>query len=394
MKLIKNRIFMTILATDIIQQLAIWVRNISIMFFVMEISKNNPLAVSTLNLVEYVPMVLLTFVGGVIADKYNPKKLMILGDSLSSVSFIVLGYVMAKGLLISIFAVVLISATVTQFSYPASQKYFKEYIPEEQVEQAVGISQLLGSMFYVIGPFLGSYFYFKFGIKTTLVILSMLFLVSIALISTLPNKKFHTLESDGFKEDVKLTFKYVKENKTILRLFKVFALLSFTLGIANNLDIFVVTERLGLDKGFYQFFSGVAGVGVVVGGLLYVVFAKYLSNFKVLFIFITVLTVTIFFEGYSTMTVVTIALQFIDNAMLSIISIYVVASITKVTDQEYLGKVNGLSSTIMYLGISIGTIFSGIAMKSISLVFAYGVGSSALLILILVLYLDSKKGNN
>lgn len=385
---------MTILATDIIQQLAIWVRNISIMFFVMEISKNNPLAVSTLNLVEYVPMVLLTFVGGVIADKYNPKKLMILGDSLSSVSFIVLGYVMAKGLLISIFAVVLISATVTQFSYPASQKYFKEYIPEEQVEQAVGISQLLGSMFYVIGPFLGSYFYFKFGIKTTLVILSMLFLVSIALISTLPNKKFHTLESDGFKEDVKLTFKYVKENKTILRLFKVFALLSFTLGIANNLDIFVVTERLGLDKGFYQFFSGVAGVGVVVGGLLYVVFAKYLSNFKVLFIFITVLTVTIFFEGYSTMTVVTIALQFIDNAMLSIISIYVVASITKVTDQEYLGKVNGLSSTIMYLGISIGTIFSGIAMKSISLVFAYGVGSSALLILILVLYLDSKKGNN
>lgn len=391
MTLIRNRVFITILFTDIIQQMAIWIRNLSIMFFVMEATNSNPLTISTLNFLEYIPMVMLTFIGGVIADKYNPKKLMLLGDSLSIISFIILGFFIGKGILISIFAVVFVSAVITQFSYPASQKYFKEFIPEEQVDQAIGVSQLLGSFFYVAGPFLGSYFYFNFGIQKTLTIISILFLMSISLIWTLPNKKFEVLESKGFIEDIKLTIKYIRGKRKIKIFLKVFALLSITLGTASNLDIFLVTKRLGLDERSYQFFSGVAGIGMIVGGLLYIVFTKYFSRFEVLFIFTLILSITIFFEGYSTIPLITIILQLIDNAMLAILSSYIAALFTKITDQEYLGKVNGLSSTIMYMGISIGTIFSGIAMKNVSIVFAYGVGSFSLIILIVLLYLENAK---
>lgn len=127
MNLLKNRVFVTILITDIIQQMAIWIRNIAIMFFIMDITNNNPIAISWLNFVEYLPMFLLTFIGGIIADKYNPKKLMLLGDFFSFVSFIILGFFISKGAVGAVFIAVLVSAIVTQFSYPASQKYFKIY---------------------------------------------------------------------------------------------------------------------------------------------------------------------------------------------------------------------------------------------------------------------------
>ncbi|CEP40642.1 MFS transporter [Paraclostridium sordellii] len=391
MNLIKNRVFVTILVTDIIQQMAIWIRNIAIMFFIMDLTNKDPLAISALNFIEYLPMFLLTFVGGIIADRYNPKKIMFFGDLFSFISFIILGVVISKGYIGAIFLVVLVSAGVTQFSYPSSQKYFKEYVDEDSIDKAIGISQLLSSGFFVIGPFIGSQFYFKFGIDKTLMIISVLFLISIALISTLPNKNFEKIKSSGFIEDIGLTFKYLNEKEILKLLTKMFFIVSFAMGIANNLDIFLVTDRLGLSEEFYQFFSGIAGVGVIIGGGIYLLVSKHM-NIKVLYILIGVFSITVFFEGYSTNAVLTMMLQFIDNVLGGILSGYVMTLITKVTDQEYLGKVNGVTSTLMTFGIMIGTIFSGVFMKYISIVFAFFVASIAFLISFTILYKAVNKG--
>ncbi|CEQ25974.1 MFS transporter [Paraclostridium sordellii] len=391
MNLIKNRVFVTILVTDIIQQMAIWIRNIAIMFFIMDLTNKDPLAISALNFIEYLPMFLLTFVGGIIADRYNPKKIMFFGDLFSFISFIILGAVISKGYIGAIFLVVLVSASVTQFSYPSSQKYFKEYVDEDSIDKAIGISQLLSSGFFVIGPFIGSQFYFNFGIDKTLMIISLLFLISIALILTLPNKNFEKIKSSGFIEDIGLTFKYLNEKEILKLLTKMFFVVSFAMGIANNLDIFLVTDRLGLSEEFYQFFSGIAGVGVIIGGGIYLLVSKHMNN-KVLCILIGVFSITVFFEGYSTNAVLTMMLQFIDNVLGGILSGYVMTLITKVTDQEYLGKVNGVTSTLMTFGIMVGTIFSGIFMKYASIVFAFFVASIAFLISFTILYKAVNKG--
>lgn len=391
MNLIKNRVFVTILVTDIIQQMAIWIRNIAIMFFIMDLTNKDPLAISALNFIEYLPMFLLTFVGGIIADRYNPKKIMFFGDLFSFISFIILGVVISKGYIGAIFLVVLVSASVTQFSYPSSQKYFKEYVDEDSIDKAIGISQLLSSGFFVIGPFIGSQFYFNFGIDKTLMIISVLFLISIALILTLPNKNFEKIKSSGFIEDIGLTFKYLNEKEILKLLTKMFFVVSFAMGIANNLDIFLVTDRLGLSEEFYQFFSGIAGLGVIIGGGIYLLVSKHM-NIKVLYILIGVFSITVFFEGYSTNAVLTMMLQFIDNVLGGILSGYVMTLITKVTDQEYLGKVNGVTSTLMTFGIMVGTIFSGIFMKYASIVFAFFVASIAFLISFTILYKAVNKG--
>ena len=371
--------------------MAIWIRNIAIMFFIMDLTNKDPLAISALNFIEYLPMFLLTFVGGIIADRYNPKKIMFFGDLFSFISFIILGVVISKGYIGAIFLVVLVSASVTQFSYPSSQKYFKEYVDEDSIDKAIGISQLLSSGFFVIGPFIGSQFYFKFGIDKTLMIISVLFLISIALISTLPNKNFEKIKSSGFIEDIGLTFKYLNEKEILKLLTKMFFVVSFAMGIANNLDIFLVTDRLGLSEEFYQFFSGIAGVGVIIGGGIYLLVSKHM-NIKVLYILIGVFSITVFFEGYSTNAVLTMMLQFIDNVLGGILSGYVMTLITKVTDQEYLGKVNGVTSTLMTFGIMVGTIFSGIFMKYASIVFAFFVASIAFLISFTILYKAVNKG--
>lgn len=86
------------------------------------------------------------------------------------------------------------------------------------------------------------------------------------------------------------------------------------------------------------------------------------------------------------------SLQFIDNILGGILSGYVMALITKVTDQEYLGKINGLTSTLMTLGIMGGTLISGAIMKYSSIVVAFSVASISFLISFIILYKGVNKG--
>ncbi|MGL4949409.1 MAG: hypothetical protein ACRC5M_03420, partial [Anaeroplasmataceae bacterium] len=75
-----------------------------------------------------------------------------------------------------------------------------------------------------------------------------------------------------------------------------------------------------------------------------------------------------------------------------VLSGYVMTIVIKITDQEYLGKVNGLTATVMYLGMMIGTISSGIILKASSIVVAFSIASIAIAICTYILYNSSKKG--
>ncbi|MGL4761815.1 MAG: MFS transporter [Sarcina sp.] len=392
MNLLKNKIFIKILMTDIIQQGAIWIRNIAIMLFVMDATNGNPLAISGLNMMEFIPMFLLTFVGGIVADRYSPKKLMIIGDLFSFISFIALGFLIKDGYIVAIFIATFISAIVTQFSYPASQKYFKECVDEEEIETAVGISQMLAAVFSVGGPVLGSYFYFTFGMYKTIMILAVLFLISLCILWTLPKLEVEVIEDSSFINGTKLTFKYLKENPVLAVFTKLFFIISFAIGIANNLDIFLVTDRLGLSEKYYQIFSGIAGIGVIFGGIGYVALAKKLKDIRIVYLIMGIFSVTMFFEGYSEIVWVTMSLQFIDNFIGGILGGYVMSIIMKMTKQEYLGKVNGLTSTVMYLGIMIGTVLSGIIVKIFGIVLAFSIASGSFLVATCYIYRVYKKG--
>ncbi|MBL1992477.1 MFS transporter, partial [Klebsiella pneumoniae] len=54
--LFKNRAFMLVMASDILQQFAIWIRNMALLYFIMERTNNDPVSVSLLSVMEYAPI--------------------------------------------------------------------------------------------------------------------------------------------------------------------------------------------------------------------------------------------------------------------------------------------------------------------------------------------------
>lgn len=79
---------MLVMASDILQQFAIWIRNMALLYFIMERTNNDPVSVSLLSVMEYAPIFIFSFIGGALADRWNPKRTMVTGDVLSVLSII------------------------------------------------------------------------------------------------------------------------------------------------------------------------------------------------------------------------------------------------------------------------------------------------------------------
>ncbi|TGU58115.1 MFS transporter, partial [Mesorhizobium sp. M00.F.Ca.ET.186.01.1.1] len=98
-----NRIFLTVFVTDTLENIGIWIRNMALLYYVMETSGNNPTAVSLLTAIELVPILLFSIIGGALADRWNPKRTMMTGNLLSALSVLLIVYLLWHGMWVAVF---------------------------------------------------------------------------------------------------------------------------------------------------------------------------------------------------------------------------------------------------------------------------------------------------
>lgn len=78
--LFRNRVVRTIVMSVFFLQIGVWVRNYSILLFVMEQTNEDPVAVSLISVAEFAPIFLFSFIGGTFADRWKPKLTMVWCD--------------------------------------------------------------------------------------------------------------------------------------------------------------------------------------------------------------------------------------------------------------------------------------------------------------------------
>ncbi|MGF9713990.1 MFS transporter [Paenibacillus naphthalenovorans] len=379
--LFQNRVFRIVALADLMQQLAIWVRNIALLFYVMEQTNNDPVAVSLLTVFEYAPIFLFSFIGGAFADRWNPKRTIIAGDLLSALSVAAILLFVLAGSWQAVFAATIVSAIVSQFSQPSSAIMFKRHVPEELVGAAIGITQSLMSLFIIVGPIIGTLLYSLLGITNSLVILICLFLAAAALQLALPpsprNPERRTVP---ILEDIKEGIRYVRGSRNLVVIALMFACIGLGSGIIQPLDIYIVTERLGLDKENIQWFYALSGAGMLIGGAAAAVGGTKLNPRGVAFTGIAFLSLSIVIEALSVWVPLTAAMRFLVGVMMAFMQTVLGALMIKMVEEAYIGRVNGAITPLLMAGIVAGSTMAGFLMKTFTLVPVYCLSAGIILI--------------
>ncbi|MGG2016912.1 MFS transporter [Bacillus sp. S10(2024)] len=374
--LLKNRVFLLVIASDILQQFAIWIRNMALLFFVMEQTNNDPIAVSILSVMEYAPIFIFSFIGGALADRWNPKRTMITGDILSALSIVMIVLLLNIGYWQALFAATFVSAVVSQFSQPATSRVFKHHVEEEHVSAAIAISQSLQALFLIFGPVVGTFVYTQLGLLASLYSLIIIFALSALCLSFLPGwMKDKEVRKSSLWNDIKEGWLYVLRSNPLRMLTATFSIIGLAAGLVQPLEIFLVVERLGMEKEAVQYLTAADGIGMLIGGGLAAGVSKKVKQKHLLVFGMTILAVSFVVEGFSTSFWITVCMRFITGICLACVNIVVGTFMIHLVDGNMIGRVNGTVLPLFMSALLIGVSLGGILKETTSLVIVFSIAA-------------------
>lgn len=192
-----------------------------------------------ITLLAFLPSLLLSPIAGVLADRYDRRLLMILGDSLSAVGllFILVSLMQGEAQLWQICVGVSISSVFASLLEPAYKATITDLLTPAQYSKASGLGQIAGSAKYLISPMLAG-FLLKFSDIRLLLILNICtFFITVATTLVVQKGLQSKKAEKGFSffAELKAGWNALIGKKGILTLVVMGALITFCLGFIQTL---------------------------------------------------------------------------------------------------------------------------------------------------------------
>lgn len=349
--------------------------------------EHDPFAISLLTVAEFAPVIFFSFIGGTFADRWRPKRTLIVCDLLNAVFVFI---VLIAFLFISwkaVFLVPLAYASFMQFSQPAGFKLFKKHLQENQLKIGLAIYQTAFSIFILLGPVIGTFVFQRFGVDVAIAIMGMMYLLSALVQTLLP----HDQQTKGEQAktailfEMKAGFRYVFSKRKLKRVGICFILSYLGFGLVQPLSVFLVSERLALGNEWLQWLLTANGAGTALSGLLVITAAKRFSPQHLVMIGIIVSAFSLCVSVLSTYLWITLVAQFISGLMMPLVQIGLNTLILQKTNEGYIGRVNGILIPLYTASMVIASSIAGKLKDQLSLFGIYGIAFFVFMVALFVI---------
>jgi MFS family permease len=130
---------------------------------------NSAVALGLIGLLQAIPRLLFSLVGGVFADVFDRRKLLIVIELVLATMSAVLALCTILHVIniVIIFVVVLITASVSAFEFPTRQAIIPGLVRREEMADALSLSMVMMQLTFIIGPTAGGFAIAWIGVANT-----------------------------------------------------------------------------------------------------------------------------------------------------------------------------------------------------------------------------------
>ncbi len=233
------------------------------------------------------PMIVLSLLGGVLADRVNKRNIMVGLDFFTAIAIVCFYFL--KGILptVPLFIVTLMLLYgISGIYQPAVQASIPLLVPKEKILSANAIVNQIGSLASFLGPIIGGMLYGVWGIESILKVSIASFFLSavmeVFIIIPFSKRTEKSSISQIVKNDLRDSFQFLREDKPVfIKVCVIIAGLNLFLSsmIAIGIPVIVV-EELALSEQMLGITQGCLAVGGILGGMLTAIFEKKLKPCK------------------------------------------------------------------------------------------------------------------
>ena len=158
-----------------------WMQTTAQAWLVIQLTKS-PFALGLVTTLQFLPIMLLSLVGGVITDRMPKHRLLTVTQTLALIQAAIFGTLVALGViqLWHIYLLALIQGTINAIDNPSRQAFVPELVGREYLVNAVALNSMLFNGARIIGPALAGVVIARIGIAPTLFLNALSFVAVIA----------------------------------------------------------------------------------------------------------------------------------------------------------------------------------------------------------------------
>ncbi|QHQ62816.1 MFS transporter [Anaerocolumna sedimenticola] len=350
-----------------------YILKFALSMYVLELTGSAAIYASILALAT-IPTILLSPLGGILADRVNRRNIMVTLDALSALCVLCAALMFSDSTDITVIGVLLVLLSVLgAFESPTVQACIPQMQTGDNIIKGNAVVNQIAAVSALIAPILGSVLYVTFGLKPVMAASVICFFITALFewyikLPNIPSDKRIGVVSI-IKNDFLLGMRFIcKEQSEIFKMLLLIALINFfVIGTAVVGLPYIVQTILGLNAEYYGAAESALGFAAILGSIAAELLTKKLSTYH-LSITLVVLGVFLIPAGgvflaptsritkYAINITAFCCMQF----AACIFSIFSLSLIQQKTPDHLIGKVMAFVSTITICAQPLGQIVYGI----------------------------------
>ena len=320
-----------------------------------------------------IPTILLSPLGGILADRADRRNIMVALDALTGVSVLCAALFLSENNAIAVISTLLIILSILgAFETPTVQACIPTMLQGDNIMKGNAVVNQVASLSYLIAPMLGGVLYAMLGLKPVMYASVVCFFIT-ALFECFIKLSYQRIQNQGgvlqiVKQDFLSSMQYITKEQTSISKMLLLTALSrfFVMGITIVGLPFLVRTVLGFNPKYYGAAESALAVATILGSIAAGILAEKLKIHKLsvllasMGIFIIPAGIVFILPVNAMIKYGVTVVSFCGmQAVISIFSIFAVSLIQQRTPNHLIGKVMAYTSTVTLCVQPIGQIVYG-----------------------------------
>ncbi len=237
---------------------------------------------------SFLPMILLTPIGGIIADRVNKRNVMVTLDFSTAALMLVFFLLLGKVDLVVLLVVTLMLLFAIMGAYqPTVQASMPLLHSKENLLTANAIINQVGALAGLLAPIIGGILFGLYGLTPIILVGGICFFLSavMEIFINIPYTKLEEKQSviNIVRQDFADSLAFIRKDRPVI-LKSIWIICAFNLFLSSMLMVsmpVLITQTLGLSDQLYGYSQGALAAGGLCGGIMVGVLAKKLRIQKV-----------------------------------------------------------------------------------------------------------------
>lgn len=247
-----------------------WMQSIALAWLVLQLTGSGT-ALGAVMAMRFVPTLFLAPIGGVIADRFDKRRLIIATQSIAGLLALALGVITLSGV-VELWMVYVLSAAfgaVTALDNPSRQTFVMEMVGPDDISNAVTLNSVVVNGARVIGPAIGGVVIATLGVGECFVINGVSYVTVVVAMFLIRRDQLHpSARTPRAPRQLRDGFRYAWGDATLRTTLVMLAMIgTLTFEFSTTLPL-LAEFTFGAGSTGLAIMTSLMGVGAVIGGLI------------------------------------------------------------------------------------------------------------------------------